>query len=76
MKKEGKKSVGSDILELLGIDISGVFEATIYIKANDDLKIDVKSFVKIDNEFVLNKDKNEIITELKKYHLIEIKEDK
>ena len=76
MKNIVRDKAGCKILKLLGIDVSNVVEANIHIKVNNAITVDVTSFVKIDDEFVLNEDKTEIEIELKKYRLEEIKEDK
>jgi len=73
MKTKATSKIGWEILKLLGIDIHNVFEADIHLNVKEPMTIDVKSFVRIDEEFVLNKAKTEIETELKKYRLEEIK---
>ena len=65
---------GWKILESLGIDTKNAVEAVIKIKLNDLLTVEVTSLVKIDGNFVLNKDETDIEKVLKRYKLKEVKE--
>ena len=68
--------IGVKILEILGVKDSHILEAHIHIVRDDVIIIDIKRLGTRENgEFVLTEDEQDIVTELKKYHLVEIKEE-
>lgn len=66
---------GWKILELLGIDTTNAVGAVIKIKVNDLLTVEVTHLVKINGEFILNKEETDIESVLKRYELKEIKDE-
>ncbi len=69
--------IGWEILKLLGVKDSHIVEAHIHIVTNDIVTIDIKRFATRENgKFILTEDEKDIKTELKKYRLEEIKEEK
>ena len=77
MTRAVDNEIGWEILQLLGVKDSHIVEATIHIKVNDITTIDIKRFAtREDGQFILNKEKTDIETLLKKYRLEVIKEKK
>ena len=66
---------GWKILELLGIETKNAVKAVIKIKLNDLMTVEITHLVKIDGNFVLNKDETDIERVLKRYELKEIKDE-
>ena len=75
MTRAVDNEIGWEILQLLGVKDSHIVEATIHIKVNDITTIDIKRFAtREDGKLILNKEKTDIKTILKRYRLEEIKE--
>lgn len=69
--------IGWEILKLLGVKDTYIVEAHINIVVGDIITIDIKRYATRENgELILTEDEKHIKTELKKYRLEEIKEEK
>jgi len=71
------KEIGKKILELFGVKDSKIIEAHIHIMKDNFITIDIKRYATRENgDFILTEDEQSIKKELKKYHLVEVEEEK
>jgi len=70
MTTKPNTNVSCQILQLLGLDTTGLIEATIYFKVDDVVRIDAAYLAEVELD-----DEGNLKTELKQFVLAEVTED-